>query len=481
MLKRLLFNRKPAPKFEIQTHKPVGEFTEENLTKPIQIDPIQVQAFSKTNPKIIYDRLSIIAEKKTLEEVLEESKKAIRFFQEINTFDGFILKFSEINFRKRVPKVQVSALMKEKRTGIVPFYEISNPLLNLGIKKHNTFHNGEFFKLSVGADLSQENKLLSFTRPLFQKNSYNLRGLNISMIQEQFKQFDKFQTKTTGCHIAYSSRILNDYYNSKPNNIRIPKGLHLLSLNLQLRYFQIPDDEKYLIYRQNASEQYKSSIKYSYEIDKRNNTHFPTSGYLLSTKSELAGLGFGAKFIKSEMKAHTHFSIGKGFSFGLIGALGLTTSLSKGSLLGSLDRFKQQKNISLSEHWQTIKGLMSNATNDGESAGTEDKVIFDGSHRLGGDSYGRFTAMFRHLYPISKKKNLKIGTTLFFNTNTFGFADFLNGSTFKKLKNLASYSKSSCGLSLGLLKKNSVYSLTVAYDLKDNSKKPSFFLNYDFN
>merc|ERR1719320_882065 len=85
----------------------------------------------------------------------------------------------------------------------------------------------------------------------------------------------------------------------------------------------------------------KSSLRYTFMRDERDNKAIPTKGHAISVSAEFAGLGGDVQFIKANGAASYHYPLNYGYTLNLGLCGGLITPL--GSILGFMFSDKQTR------------------------------------------------------------------------------------------------------------------------------------------
>jgi len=145
--------------------------------------------------------------------------------------------------------------------------------------------------------------------------------------------------------------------------------------------------------REAAGQSVKSSVSHTFLLDSRNDRLAPTHGFYLKTVHEIAGLGGGASFIKSETHGQVSRPIFPGVSVSLAARSGLLWGLNGPTLFS--DRFQLGGPAS-------IRSFRANAMGPR-----------DGSDSLGGEMY--WSAGLSVISQIPKKPEWPVKTHAWVN------------------------------------------------------------------
>ncbi|KAJ6226944.1 sorting and assembly machinery component 50 [Anaeramoeba flamelloides] len=465
--------------FLVRKDKNPKTVSPELLSKPIKILPIKINQLKYTKPKLVVDKLEKILEQKTLNDVLVTSQKTIKFFRSLDIFETFNIEFDiPRTSRYGNQAINVKCIQKEKKANRSNFdTEFSFPQLKSSLAYFNLRGRGE--RLNLDSYLSFDRLIAhgTYTQPFVFKNYYSPIGLALSGYMDRITIQSEFPSQITGVSVDLSSTVIKSLFNNKVFQNINKEGLSKLTYTLEKRDTQIP-----LPYDQQPENQnrIKSSLKYSYEIDKRDTKYLPNSGYLLTTMGEFAGLKLGTKFWKTHTKGQLYLPIFKGLSFGFLGALGMVKSLNEGDYLSMNDRLYQSRSLSLKDIKNTIRSMVDQLQDRPQSNQNENQIK---EKKLGFNFEGKVTALLSYHFPFSFKKNkVKVGTSLFIKNEIF--SKNLNGETlFDQLKESFINRKTTTGFGFGLFTNNSSYGISFSYNLlkiKDQLKSPTIYFDYNF-
>lgn len=112
---------------------------------------------------------------------------------------------------------------------------------------------------------------------------------------------------------------------------------HQLSYEASARHV-LPESGAPLALRSHAGHSLKSSLKHVYGLDTRDDPLTPSTGYALTSSTELAGLGGDVRFLKQELAGQFNIPLGKtGCSFNFLAKAGYLHAFDSGSRI--VDRF----------------------------------------------------------------------------------------------------------------------------------------------
>lgn len=277
----------------------------------------------KEGPRVYVERINIIGNVRTLDEVIRRefriaegdpysTSKLARSEQRLNNL-GFFEKVKITTEPGSAPdKIIINVDIQEKSTGEVSigggFSTIDGPLAQFGIKETNLLGRGQDLRFNAAVSAVDQQYDISFTEPYFLE-----RDLSAG--------FDLFRTE-----LLNSTGIP---YDETSNGFKLRMGYALneqwnQGLNYTIKQTTINDVQPgaSVFILDQVGTITESSVGQVLTYDNRDNRLNPTSGDFFRLNNDVAGLGGDTHYLRSEIHAGYYYPIAPKWTFSLLGAGG---------------------------------------------------------------------------------------------------------------------------------------------------------------
>eukprot|EP01091_Cochliopodium_minus_P001149 TRINITY_DN11026_c0_g1_i1.p1 TRINITY_DN11026_c0_g1~~TRINITY_DN11026_c0_g1_i1.p1 ORF type:complete len:429 (-),score=105.89 TRINITY_DN11026_c0_g1_i1:26-1189(-) len=210
--------------------------------------------------------------------------------------------FSDIQFNvepaQYLPNfTEIVAIVKENKYNKTMFNtSVGTNGQNIGVQYVGDNFFGGVEKVTISSTMSNKEYNLSgsIEKPLLRNTigPHPIYGASFLIDTYDYKSISDYYEKIFGIQF---------YFNHLKNN---------LSLNFDTRFIEpTPSSSDKLLYQSGWNS--KISLRHSYILDKRDNTHLPTSGYAIKIINELAIPPGSQKFLKHEISSQYNISLEK--------------------------------------------------------------------------------------------------------------------------------------------------------------------------
>ena len=299
---------------------------------------IEVTFEISEGPRVFVERIDISGNVRTLDKVMRREFRLV----EGDAFNGALLRRSKQRIQnldffekvavERVPgstpdKTVIKVEVEEKSTGSFSigagFSTTNGALGDIGIRERNLLGRGQDLRLNavLAARRSQVN--LSFTEPYFLDREV-AAGFDIFRVAEDRQDTSSFDLETLGAALRVGYPITEalrqrwKYTIDRTDVINVAAGASE----------SVKDDD---------SIRTLSQASHILSYDKRDRVFSPTEGYFLRLTTDLAGLGGNTRFLRNQIDASQHFSLGDQWVVSLFGSSGYIVGLGQDVRL--LNRF----------------------------------------------------------------------------------------------------------------------------------------------
>ncbi|KAF0686241.1 Aste57867_21946 [Aphanomyces stellatus] len=270
---------------------------------PLKIRNVTVRGNKRTSPALFEHELQKAYDATTFVEVSESLNIAAQELRSFGIFDSIDILMDKAQGGSRY-ETDVIITVKESR--MMSLYagvesEGVEGAANSKCTLTNPLGNAEQIELGLShGQYGSDSQNFSYRRPKFLGFPAWLTANAVNEVQV-FERFSSYREKFRGGTVSVS-----DY-----------NGVHDLAFNLGWRDI-VPVRNKKIPNTYAASPgimaeavpSTKSSIKYTYNDDQRNNSTLPTTGRLLRASAEVAGLWGDVQFVKAEAEVQHNVPIG---------------------------------------------------------------------------------------------------------------------------------------------------------------------------
>lgn len=273
-------------------------------------------------PRTYVERINIDGNLRTLDRVIRREMR----MSEGDAFNRILLERSEKSIRSlgffsaievteepgSEPDLTViNVVVQEQSTGELSlgfgFSSTANALADISLAERNFMGKGQLVRLRLALSGRRQQIDLRFTEPYFLGRNL-VAGVDLFGLENNRQRRSGFDDRTTGFGIRFGFPL------SENGRILIRYGLRraqILRIRSNARAFIRERDDV------------RSSVGYTYYIDRRNDPIVPTGGWDMEVDQEFAGLGGSVRYIRSSLTARTYYQISDEFltSFKLQAAL----------------------------------------------------------------------------------------------------------------------------------------------------------------
>ncbi len=274
-------------------------------------------------PKVYVDRINIVGNSRTLDEVIRRefklsegdafsASKIKRTEQRLNNLGYFEKVTVERNPGSAPDRTDIEVEVTEKSTGEISlgagFSTADGPIADFGIRERNFLGRGQDLRVRAQVGGRRQQYDLGFTEPYFLGRELEA-GFDLFKTTQSFQNNSVFDRETTGGSLRLGYNLSEHLK-------------HQLNYTLQEIKISDVDDDASAFIREQEGTDTVSSIGQSFTYDLRDNRFAPTSGYLARLNQDIAGLGGDNKFLRNEIQAEYYYPIAKKWTFATIGSAG---------------------------------------------------------------------------------------------------------------------------------------------------------------
>lgn len=319
-------------------------------------------------------------------------------------------------------KSVVEVNVQEQPTGELAFslgYSTQDGLQpNISFTEKNLRGRDQFLRFSVSSSSTSKNVDIRFTEPKFLGRNI-AAGFDIFSTETDYLDYANFLSRSTGAGVHATFPLAEDKtlglrYTIRQDKITVPDSSCYDTSTTPHTDLANPDAMC------DSKGKFKTSlVGYDFNWDKRNDPIKPTGGYRLDFSQDIAGVGLGVKYVRSELSGATYY----GFAPKWVGTARLNLGYIDGyggDTVKATDRFFKGG--------QTFRGFQTagigprrETVTTNSSTGT---VTTSYSDSLGGKAYAIGTLELSVPNPLPD--NLGISTSLFVDAGTLGILDTAN-------------------------------------------------------
>jgi len=293
-------------------------------------------------PRAYVERINIDGNLRTLDRVIRREMR----MAEGDAFNRVLLERSEKSIRalgffsavevteepgSAPDQTVINVAVQEQSTGELSlgfgFSSADSALADISLTERNFMGKGQLLRLRLALSGTSQQIDLRFTEPYFLGRDL-VAGVDVFGIENDFQDESGFDERVTGFGFRFgfplseNGRILTRYALRREE---------ITNLTTAARAFIQPRDE------------IKSSVGYTYYLDRRNDPVDPTGGWDLEIDQEFAGVGGSVRYVRNEIIARTYYEITEEFlaSFrlkaGSIEGIGQDVNISDRFFIGGSD------------------------------------------------------------------------------------------------------------------------------------------------
>jgi outer membrane protein insertion porin family len=363
----------------------------------------------REGPRVYVERIDVVGNTQTLDRVVRRELRLV----EGDAFNRVLVDRSRNDVRRlgffkdvKIEELPGSAPdrtvlqvgVEEQATGQLSFgagfSSTESYLFDLGIEQSNFRGRGQALRLRASLGARRQVLDFAFTEPRFLGRDLSA-GVDLFTTREDYSRETQFEITRSGGLVRLGfPTSLNSY----------------LLTRYQLRQDEIFIDEdncafegfEQLCLQRGSS--LSSSLGYTFRLDRRNQPRRPTSGFNITMRQDLAGLGGDVKYLKSELEGDIHFGLRPEWVLSANAATGYIESYGD-DRVRAFDRFYKGGN--------SFRGF------DVFGIGPRD---LDNNRALGGKAYAIGSLELRFPPPFIPEQ-YGIGTALFIEAGTLGLVD----------------------------------------------------------
>lgn len=293
-------------------------------------------------PRAYVERININGNLRTLDRVIRREMR----MAEGDAFNRVLLERSEKSIRalgffaavevteepgSAPDQTVINVTVQEQSTGELSlgfgFSSADSALADISLTERNFMGKGQLLRLRLALSGTSQQIDLRFTEPYFLGRDL-VAGVDIFGVENDFQDESGFDERVTGFGFRFgfplseNGRILTRYALRREE---------ITNLTIAAQAFIQPRDE------------IKSSVGYTYYLDRRNDPIEPTGGWDLEIDQEFAGVGGSVRYVRNEIIARTYYEITEEFlaslrlKAGSIEGLGQDVNISDRFFIGGSD------------------------------------------------------------------------------------------------------------------------------------------------
>ncbi len=259
-------------------------------------------------PRAYVERININGNLRTLDRVVRREMR----MAEGDAFNRVLLERSEKSIRalgffaavevteepgSAPDQTIINVTVQEQSTGELSlgfgFSSADSALADISLTERNFMGKGQLLRLRLALSGTSQQIDLRFTEPYFLGRDL-VAGVDLFGVENDFQDESGFDERVTGFGFRFgfplseNGRILTRYALRREE---------ITNLTTSAQSFIAPRDE------------IKSSVGYTYYLDRRNDPIEPTGGWDLEIDQEFAGVGGSVRYVRNEIIARTYYEI----------------------------------------------------------------------------------------------------------------------------------------------------------------------------
>lgn len=267
-------------------------------------------------PRAYVERINIDGNLRTLDRVIRREMR----MAEGDAFNRVLLERSEKSIRalgffsavevteepgSAPDQTVINVAVQEQSTGELSlgfgFSSADSALADISLTERNFMGKGQLLRLRLALSGTSQQIDLRFTEPYFLGRDL-VAGVDIFGVENDFRDESGFDERVTGFGFRFgfplseNGRILTRYALRREQILNIRRT----GTNAANRVVSERDE-------------IKSSVGYTYYLDRRNDPVEPTGGWDLEIDQEFAGVGGSVRYVRNELIARTYYEITEEF------------------------------------------------------------------------------------------------------------------------------------------------------------------------
>ncbi len=263
-------------------------------------------------PRTYVERINIDGNVRTLDRVIRREMR----MAEGDAFNRVLLERSEKSIRalgffaavevseepgSAPDQTVINVAVEEQSTGELSlgfgFSSTDSAVADVSLTERNFMGKGQLLRLRLALSGTSQQIDLRFTEPYFMGRDL-VAGIDIFGVENDFQDESGFDERVTGFGFRFgfplseNGRILTRYALRREE---------ILNITANATAFISERDD------------IRSSVGYTYYLDRRNDPVDPTGGWDLELDQEFAGLGGSVRYVRSDMTARTYYEFSDDF------------------------------------------------------------------------------------------------------------------------------------------------------------------------
>ena len=283
-------------------------------------------------PRVYIDRIDIIGNSTTLDHVIrrelrlsegdafnrvlmDSSRNRIRAL-------GFFKDVSVEERRTALPDRTVLEIkLQEQSTGELAFslgYSSAEAYqFDVSVTQRNLRGRGQFLRFRVAASSFSKNVDIRFTEPRFLGRNM-AAGVDIFSVETNYLQYGNFIQTSTGVGLRVGFPLAEDrnlglHYTYRTDTVDVPRTDCFDALGAPLPIQAPPQQKSRSPLCAAVGSNVTSLLGYTFNWDRRNDPVHPTRGFNLSLSQDVAGLGVGVQYHRTELNGAAYRGIFPGW------------------------------------------------------------------------------------------------------------------------------------------------------------------------
>jgi|TARA_R110002096_G_scaffold73860_5_gene175066 outer membrane protein insertion porin family len=293
-------------------------------------------------PRAYVERINIDGNLRTLDRVIRREMR----MAEGDAFNRVLLERSEKSIRalgffaavevteepgSAPDQTIINVAVQEQSTGELSlgfgFSSVNSALADISLTERNFMGKGQLLRLRLALSGTRQQIDMRFTEPYFLGRDL-VAGIDLFGVENNYQRVSGFNDRTTGFGFRFgfplseNGRILTRYALRQDQIVSVA-----------------PAAQAFILPR-NAI---KSSVGYTYYLDRRNDPVEPTGGWDMEIDQEFTGVGGSVRYLRNEITARTYYEISEEFlaslrlKAGSIEGIGQDVNISDRFFIGGSD------------------------------------------------------------------------------------------------------------------------------------------------
>ncbi|MBH68392.1 MAG: outer membrane protein assembly factor BamA, partial [Rhodospirillaceae bacterium] len=262
-------------------------------TQRVYVERIDIEGNLRTLDEVVRREFDLIEGDAFNASKLRRSKRRIRNL-------GFFTKAKVSNvLGSSDDKTVIKVSVEEKSTGEISFgvgfSSLDGPLGNIGIRERNLLGRGQDLNFNFQGSAARQEFNLGFTEPYFWGRNISA-GIDLFQVTTDRQTASSFDERKAGGGVRFGYSLGPDLRQR---------------IKYQLKRTEIRnvDESASIFIQEQEGKNTVSQISQTLTLDKRDNRHDPSDGYVVSVTGELAGLGGDTRHLRTRLKAGYFFPV----------------------------------------------------------------------------------------------------------------------------------------------------------------------------